>query len=74
MKQDPVRPSGSGNVELRHTAPSNEAFDRDLRLRNPDWGVRDVEQVIAEAATRGIDLVEIVEMPANNLSVVLRRM
>ena len=58
----------------RHTAPSNEAFDRDLRSRNADWGVRDVEGVIAEAASRRIDLVEIVEMPANNLSVVLRRM
>ena len=58
----------------RHTAPSNEAFDRDLRSRNPEWGVRNVEEVIAEAASRGIELVEIVEMPANNLSVVLRRM
>jgi SAM-dependent methyltransferase len=58
----------------RHTAPSNEAFDRDLRSRNPDWGVRDLEDVIAEAASREMELVEIVEMPANNLSVVLRRM
>ena len=58
----------------RHTAPSNEAFDRDLRLRNPDWGVRDVEAVIAEAASRRFELMEIVEMPANNLSVLLRRM
>ena len=63
----PYRRSG------HHTAPSNEAFDRNLRSRNPDWGVRDVEAVIAEAASRSIDLVEIVEMPANNLSVVLRR-
>ena len=58
----------------RHTAPSNEAFDRDLRARNPEWGVRNAEDVIAEAASRRIDLIEIVEMPANNLSVVLRRM
>ena len=58
----------------RHTAPSNESFDRDLRTRNADWGVRDVEDVIAEAATQQLAFVEIVEMPANNLSVVLRRM
>jgi SAM-dependent methyltransferase len=57
-----------------HTAPSNEAFDRDLRARNADWGVRDVEDVIAEAAAQQFAFVEIVEMPANNLSVVLRRM
>ena len=57
----------------RHTAPSNEAFDRDLRARNPDWGVRNVEDVVAEAAAQRLALAEIVEMPANNLSVVLRR-
>jgi len=57
----------------RHTAPSNDAFDRDLRARNPDWGVRNVEDVIAEGAAQQVALAEIVEMPANNLSVVLRR-
>jgi len=56
----------------RHTAPSNDAFDRDLRARNPDWGVRHVEDVVAEAAAQRLALAEIVEMPANNLSVVLR--
>lgn len=55
-----------------HTAPSNEAFDQSLRSRNPRWGVRDLEEVLAEAAGRGFDLTEVVEMPANNLSVVLR--
>jgi SAM-dependent methyltransferase len=56
-----------------HTAPSNDAFDRDLRARNPDWGVRNVEDVVAEGAAQRLALAEIVEMPANNLSVVLRR-
>ena len=57
----------------RHTAPSNDAFDRDLRARNSDWGVRNVEDVVAEGAAQRLALAEIVEMPANNLSVVLRR-
>jgi SAM-dependent methyltransferase len=57
--------------EGRHTAPSNEAFDASLRARNPEWGVRDLEDVINAAAARGFGLVEITEMPANNLSVVL---
>jgi SAM-dependent methyltransferase len=56
----------------RHTAPSNDAFDRDLRARNADWGVRNVEDVVAEGAAQRLALAEIVEMPANNLSVVLR--
>ncbi|MCA0301775.1 MAG: class I SAM-dependent methyltransferase [Proteobacteria bacterium] len=57
----------------RHTAPSNEAFDADLRRRNPAWGVRDLEAVAALATEAGFDPPEVVEMPANNLSVVFRR-
>ena len=56
-----------------HTAPSNEAFDQDLRLRNPEWGVRDVGEVADLARANGLDLVERVPMPANNLSLVFRR-
>lgn len=52
-----------------HTAPSNAAFDARLRGENPEWGVRDLDDVIREAASRGLELAEIVEMPANNLSV-----
>lgn len=55
-----------------HTAPSNEAFDQSLRAMNPEWGVRDVEAVIAAAEERGFAVREQVEMPANNLSLVLR--
>lgn len=55
------------------TAPSNEAFDASLKARNPDWGVRRLEDVIAEAEKNGLRLDAVVEMPANNLSVVLRK-
>lgn len=57
----------------RHTAPSNAAFDEDLRRRNPAWGVRDLEAVAALAADSGFGTPEVVEMPANNLSVLFRR-
>ncbi len=59
--------------EGRHTAPSNEAFDRDLRSRNPDWGVRDLEAVAQVAAEAGFEPPIIEEMPANNLSAIFRR-
>jgi SAM-dependent methyltransferase len=59
--------------EGRHTAPSNEAFDRQLRAQNPDWGVRDLEEVARLAARHGFDAPEIHEMQANNLSVVFRK-
>ena len=57
----------------RHTAPSNEAFDLDLRRRNPAWGVRDLEAVSELAAEQGFAAPEIVAMPANNLSLIFRR-
>ncbi len=57
----------------RHTAASNDAFDRDLKQRNPAWGVRDLEAVASLATEHGFDAPEIVDMPANNLSLVFRR-
>jgi len=57
----------------RDTAASNAAFDADLRRRNPEWGVRNLEDVQREAASSALLLHEIVEMPANNLSVTFRR-
>jgi len=50
-----------------HTAPSNEEFDRSLKSRDPDWGVRDIKDVCHEAASAGLDIVGEIEMPANNL-------
>jgi SAM-dependent methyltransferase len=55
------------------TAPSNEAFDENLRARDPDWGLRQLDDVVAEAATHGLALDKVVSMPANNLSVILRK-
>ena len=55
-----------------HTAPSNVAFDRDLRRQNPEWGVRDLTQVVDCAKRNALRLESVVEMPANNLSVVFR--
>jgi SAM-dependent methyltransferase len=57
----------------RHTAPSNEKFDADLRAHNPEWGLRDIDE-LAEVANRiGFALAEIVDMPANNFSLVFRK-
>jgi len=56
-----------------HTAPSNEAFDADLRARNPEWGLRDMETVIDVAARNGLSFEEVIAMPANNFSVVFRK-
>jgi hypothetical protein len=55
------------------TAPSNVAFDASLRARDPEWGLRDLEEVAIAAKRSGFTLESVVEMPANNLSVVFRR-
>lgn len=55
------------------TAPSNEAFDQSLRGRDPAWGLRALEDVADVAAANGFSPPEIVTMPANNLSVIFRK-
>src|SRR5258705_13762603 len=55
------------------TAPSNLAFDQDLKSRDPEWGLRRVEDFAAAAAPLGLELVEIRPMPANNLMLLFKR-
>ena len=50
----------------RETAPSNRAFDADLRARDPSWGLRRLEEVVAAAESRGLAFDEIRDMPNNN--------
>ena len=57
----------------RHAAQSNAAFDASLKARDSSWGVRDVADIEREALLQGLTLQEIVEMPANNLSLVFVR-
>lgn len=57
----------------RHTAASNLAFDGWLKARDPAFGVRDLDVVAAAADHHGLMLDRVVEMPANNLSVVFRK-
>jgi hypothetical protein len=56
----------------KHTAPSNEAFDAQLRASDPEWGVRDLEEVADVARLHSLALAQVVPMPANNLTVVFR--
>jgi hypothetical protein len=57
----------------QHTSRSNEQFDSDLRAQDPEWGLRDLEVVSEAAASTGFVLAEIVEMPANNFSLIFKR-
>jgi SAM-dependent methyltransferase len=57
----------------RHTAESNQRFDERLRGEDPRWGVRDLADVQRAATAAGFLAAEVVEMPANNLSLVFRK-
>ncbi|MEP6870104.1 MAG: DUF938 domain-containing protein [Novosphingobium sp.] len=53
--------------------PSNAIFDESLRSRDPRWGLRELNEVAACALANGLRLDQVIEMPANNLSVVFRK-
>lgn len=57
----------------RDTSSSNAQFDESLRARNPEWGVRNLEAVIARAERAGFAKPDVFEMPANNLSLAFYR-
>ena len=64
---------GPYRVAGEPTAPSNEAFDADLRGRHPAWGLRWLHEVQAEAEAAGLVLRERLAMPSNNLMLVFER-
>ena len=64
---------GPYKIGGQHTAPTNQAFDEQLRARNAAWGIRDLDDVTALAVRHGFALAETVPMPANNLSVIFHK-
>ncbi|MEO1252651.1 MAG: DUF938 domain-containing protein [Pseudomonadota bacterium] len=57
-----------------HISASNEAFDASLKARDPRWGVRDLEHEIAPLAQdNAFARIAVVEMPANNFTVVFAK-
>jgi hypothetical protein len=57
----------------RHTSEGNAQFDSDLRAHDPEWGLRDLETVSEVADRAGFRLAEIIDMPANNFTLVFKR-
>ena len=64
---------GPYKIDGRHTAPSNQEFDAYLRQQDAEWGIRDLGEMRELGARHKLTLTETVPMPANNLSVILRR-
>jgi hypothetical protein len=57
----------------QHNSEGNRQFDRALRAQDPALGLRDVNNVAACADRYGFALEAVIEMPANNRSLVFRR-
>ncbi|MFQ5625813.1 MAG: DUF938 domain-containing protein, partial [Methyloligellaceae bacterium] len=56
-----------------HTAESNARFEAWLLAQDPAWGVRDIGDVEQEAAVNGLQLEDVINMPVNNFSLILRK-
>jgi hypothetical protein len=60
-------------VDDIETAPSNLAFDADLKARDSRWGLRRVADFAAAAVERDLALIDQRAMPANNRMLLFRR-
>ena len=65
---------GPFKVDGQHTAPSNENFDQSLKMRDPSWGVRDREAVVALAQQNSLRFDKAIQMPANNQLLVFTKL
>jgi len=64
---------GPFKIDNKHTSQSNYFFDNSLKMQNALWGVRNLEEVNEEAKQNGFTREEIINMPANNLSIIYRK-
>lgn len=73
LSERPLLTYGPYRFSGRHVSESNERFDASLRMRDPRWGVRDIDDLQALAARTGFCLAATHAMPANNHVLVWRR-
>ena len=64
---------GPFKINYEHTSHSNYIFDNSLKMQNDFWGIRNLENVTAEAKKNNFLQEEIIRMPANNFSIIYRK-
>ena len=64
---------GPFNYDGRFTSPSNQQFDAWLKQRDPAMGIRDLAWLSGLAAAAGMVLIEDIEMPVNNRTLVWQK-
>ena len=65
---------GPFKIRNKHTSDSNYLFDRSLKMQNNIWGVRNLEEVTNEAEKYGFYQNNLIPMPANNFSVIFKKL
>ena len=64
---------GPFKINDKQISQSNQLFDSYLKTQNKFWGIRDLEEVSEEASKNGFIKEELIQMPANNFSVIYRK-
>jgi len=64
---------GPFKISNNHTSQSNYLFDNSLKMQNDFWGIRNLEEVSDEAKKNGFFQEDIIDMPANNFSIIYRK-
>ena len=64
---------GPFKIGNKHTSQSNYFFDNSLKIQNDHWGIRNIEEVNYEAKRNSFFQEDIIRMPANNFSIIYRK-
>ena len=61
---------GPFKIFNKHTSQSYYFFDNSLKMHNDLWGIKNLEEVCEESNKNGFSQENIIEMPANNFSMI----
>ena len=64
---------GPFKISNKHTSKSNYFFDNSLKMQNDLWGIKNLEEVCDESKKNGFSQEDIIRMPANNFSIIYRK-
>lgn len=64
---------GAYSIDGKLSPESNIRFDESLKSQNPEWGIRDLRELQLLAKSNNIYLIEIVDMPANNKTIIWQK-
>lgn len=64
---------GPYRIANQHISDSNQQFDLSLQQQNPDWGIRDMADIIALAHHAGLKLSKVIAMPNHNYSLLFEK-